>query len=225
MNAQAAIFEDPVAYGEGVRIQKKIHAARLAKAIPDTLLVMQHQPVITLGRRGRDNYLTVDSTELENLGIDYHVSSRGGDITCHGPGQWVLYPIIKLEGQSASARGYLWNLEEIAIRTASDFGVCAYRREGMNGAWTDEGKIAAIGFHIKRWVTLHGMSFNAAAVPEGFSKIVPCGLEGQPVAALKTILGPQTPSMDAVAERLLQNFGAVCGRDITLVKPSELASV
>ena len=164
--------------------------------------------------RGRDNWLKASPSELEARGIEYYRASRGGDITCHGPGQWVLYPIMELKGPAADTHGYLWNLEEVAIRTAADFGVEAVRREGMNGAWTAAGKIAAIGFRIKRWVTMHGMSFNATAVPEGFGLIVPCGLEGQPVASLKTLLDDECPAIEDVARRLLANFSEVCGREI-----------
>lgn len=213
---EAYIFESPIGYGDAVDIQRKLHAARLAGEIPDTILLLEHKPVITLGRRGRDNHLTCTPEELYARGIDYHISSRGGDITSHGPGQWVLYPIIELKGAAADAHGYLWKLEEVAIRTASDFGVGAHRRKGMNGAWTVEGKIAAIGFHIKHWITMHGMSFNVRAVPQGFESIVACGLEGERVASLESVLGSRCPTMGAAGRRLLLNFGAVCGQEIDI---------
>lgn len=219
--AEAYFFDRPVKYAEALDLQERIHAARLAQRVPDTLLCLQHTSLVTLGRRGRDNWLKVSPAELEARGIDYYRASRGGDITCHGPGQWVLYPIMELKGAAADSHGYLWNLEEVAIRTAADFGVEAFRRKGMNGAWTAEGKIAAIGFHIKRWVTIHGMSLNATAVPEGFGLIVPCGLEGQPVASLKTLLGDRCPALDDVARRLLANFAEVCGREIGSVATVE----
>lgn len=224
MKAEAYLFEQPVKYADAFDLQKRVHAARMEDRIPDTVLCLQHTPVVTLGRRGRDKHLNVTPTELEARGIEYHLASRGGDITCHGPGQWVLYPIIGLKGAAADTHGYLWKLEEVAIRTAADFGVDAYRREGMNGAWADAGKIAAIGFHIKRWVTIHGMSFNAAAVPEGFGLIVPCGLEGQAVTSLKTVLGADCPAMDAVARQLLSNFAEVCGREIESLERVESVS-
>jgi lipoyl(octanoyl) transferase len=216
MKAQAFIFESPLDYGAAFELQSRLHAERVAERIPDTLLLVQHPAVVTLGRRGRDNFLLSSPEELAAEGIGYHQSTRGGDITCHGPGQWVLYPIIRLQGAAASAHGYLWILEETAIRSAADFAVTARRRAGMNGAWTGAGKIAAIGFHIKRWVTMHGMSFNVEAVPRGFAHIVACGLQGEPVACLRDILGASCPSMAEVAERLLANFGAVCEREVEI---------
>ncbi len=222
MKAQAVFFDKPVAYGRAVKLQMRVHAARLNDKIPDTILFMRHTPVVTLGRRGRDNHLTVSTKTLAKRGIELHVSSRGGDITSHGPGQWVMYPVIRLTGNVASAHGYLEQLEEIAIRTASDFSVDAFRRKGMNGAWTTKGKIAAIGFHIKRWVTLHGMSFNVRTVPIGFELIVPCGLAGERVASLQTTLGENCPAMETVRESLLHHFDEVCQRDTEMITLKEL---
>lgn len=211
--AWVVTFSEPVAYDAGVRLQEAVHAARLADRIPDTVLLLEHRPVITLGRRGRDNFLLASREALAGRGIDLAVSSRGGDVTFHGPGQWVLYPILKLGGAEASTRGYLHNLEEVAIRTAAAFGAPAYRRAGMNGAWTDAGKIAAIGFHIKRWVTLHGLSLNVTrTVLEGFQYIVGCGLVGEKVACLEEV-APAGVSMEAVRRALLEAFAGVMGRE------------
>lgn len=211
----AITFSDPVPYLEGVRIQQAVHAARLADEIPDTVLLLEHCPVITLGRRGRDQYLLSSREALAGRGVDLITSSRGGDVTYHGPGQWVLYPILKLGGAEASSRGYLHNLEEIAIRTAACFGVAAYRREGMNGAWTDAGKLSAIGFHIKRWVTLHGLSFNVRSGLDGFRYIVGCGLVGEKVVSLEEVVpGDSKPGMGEVGEALLNTFAGVMGRSL-----------
>ncbi len=191
----SVFIDDPVPYDEGVRIQEVIHRARLEDRIPDTVLFLEHRPVITRGRRGRDNFLLSTPEDLAAKGIDYHVSSRGGDITWHGPGQVVMYPIIRLGTHEADTHGYLHNLEEVAIRTCGDYGVKAWRREGKSGAWTDAGKIAAIGFKIQRRVTLHGISFNVRPELSGFQLIVPCGLAGEPVCSLQTILGNRCPSV------------------------------
>ncbi len=216
MHAHAIVFTRPLSYEEGLDLQHHFHAARLEDRVDDVLLVLQHEPVVTLGRRGRDNYLLLSKEEYERRGIALHTASRGGDVTFHAPGQWVLYPILKLGVNEADAHGYLENLEEIAIRTAADFNVSARRVKGKSGAWTDAGKIAAIGFHIKRWVTLHGMSFNVNLDLSGFQTIVPCGLEGDPVASLQTVLGEQTPSMRDVCDSLLQHFQAVCDRQLAV---------
>jgi lipoic acid synthetase/lipoyl(octanoyl) transferase len=216
VSARGIFFDKPVPYAEGVRIQEQLHAERLDDRIPDTVLFLEHTPVVTLGRRGRDNFLLVPADELARRGIDVVRSSRGGDVTYHGPGQLVMYPILKLGTNEADAHGYLWNLEEIAIRTAAEFGVRAFRLEGKSGAWTDAGKVAAIGFQLKRWVTLHGMSFNVAVDLAGFAAIVPCGLVGDPVASLKTILGERCPSLALVRAAMKTHFESVCGRQLTM---------
>ncbi len=214
MNAWSVSFKHPVRYQAGLDMQRRLLQARQDGAIPDTVLVLQHTPVVTLGNRGRDNYLLKTEDEYRALGIELFHAERGGDVTFHGPGQWVLYPILHLGGNEADSHGYLSNLEEIAIRTLSDYGILGFRREGKSGAWTDAGKIAAIGFRLKKWVSFHGMSFNVENDLSGFQTIVPCGLVGEPVATLRTILGPACPSMEQVRDSLLSHFSTVCGRNL-----------
>lgn len=214
MNAWSVSFKEPVAYQQGLDIQRRLLQARQEDLIPDTVLILQHTPVVTLGNRGRDNYLLKTEQEYRDLGIDLFHAERGGDVTFHGPGQWVLYPILYLGGNEADSHGYLNNLEEIAIRTLADFGIDGFRREGKSGAWTDAGKIAAIGFRLKKWVSFHGMSFNVCNDLMGFNTIVPCGLVGEPVASLKTILGDTCPAMDQVCDSLLNHFSSVCNRQL-----------
>ena len=149
------------------------------------------------------------------MGIAVSRSSRGGDITYHAPGQVIMYPILKLKGKEADVHDYTRRLEEVAILTAADFGVPAFRRGGMTGAWTDSGKIAAIGVRIRRWVTSHGMSFNANIDLAGFDAIVPCGLSGEPVASLAGILGKSCPSTRRVRDRMAHHFGRVFRRTLT----------
>ncbi len=216
MKAWAVAFQHPVAYVDGVRMQTALLNARAEDRIPDTVLFLEHRPVITLGARGRTRHLLATPEELARRGIDFAQASRGGDVTYHGPGQWVLYPILKLGSREADAHGYLHNLEETAIRTAGDFGVESFRRPGMNGAWTPSGKIAAIGFRLKRWVTLHGMSFNVCVDLSGFQSIVPCGLVGEPVSSLENILGAACPSMEQVRMRMAQNVEQILGRELAV---------
>lgn len=184
MTAVGLCFETPVSYAEGLHIQETIHALRLNDEIPDTLLFLEHKPVVTLGNRGRTSALISSPELLTERGIDFHQASRGGDATYHAPGQLVMYPILRLGTHEADAHGYLYNLEQMAIDACAAFDVEAWRREGMNGAWTPQGKISAIGFRIKRWVTMHGLSFNVNLDLAGFSNIIPCGLQGEPVARL-----------------------------------------
>ncbi len=221
MTGWALVIPGAVSYAAGTRLQESLHASRRAGLMPDTVVALQHCPVITLGRRGRDNFLLASPGDLAADGIELHRSSRGGDVTFHAPGQWVLYPILHLGECRADAHGHLWNLEEISIRTCRDYGVEAWRREGKSGAWTACGKIAAIGFHIKRWVTMHGTSFNVDPRPDGFSRIVPCGLVGEPVGSLRACLGARCPSMDDVMARLLVNTEDVLGRTLTVHRAAE----
>jgi lipoate-protein ligase B len=214
MSAWSVSFKNPVPYQKGLDMQRRILKARQNDQIPDTVLLLQHTPVVTLGNRGRDNYLLKTEEEYKASGIDLFHAERGGDVTYHGPGQWVLYPILHLGGNEADSHGYLSNLEEIAIRTLGDFGVKGFRKEGKSGAWTDAGKIAAIGFRLKKWVSFHGMSFNVDLDLAGFQTIVPCGLVGEPVASLKTILGGDCPDMPLVGDALLNHFSTVCSREL-----------
>ncbi len=220
-NAWSIRFDKPVSYEAGLLFQHRLLAARQAEKIPDTVVLLQHTPTVTLGNRGRDNYLLKSEQEYADLGIDLFQVERGGDVTFHGPGQWVLYPILHLGGNEADSHGYLSNLEEIAIRTLAAFRVDGFRREGMSGAWTEQGKIAAIGFRLKRWFSFHGMSFNVENELDGFETIVPCGLEGQPVITLSKLLGEETPSLSVVGSTLLDCFEEVMGRPLIRYVPMD----
>ncbi len=214
MKSWSISFNEPVPYQQGLNIQRRLLKARQDDLIPDTVLILQHTPVVTMGNRGRDNYLLKTETEYAEMGIELFRAERGGDVTFHGPGQWVLYPILYLGGNEADSHGYLSNLEEIAIRTLGDYGIDGFRREGKSGAWTDAGKIAAIGFRLKKWVSFHGMSFNVSNDLMGFDTIIPCGLVGEPVASLKTIQGGSCPEMATVRNSLLNHFSTICNREL-----------
>lgn len=219
MTAEAVgvYFEQPVPYSDAVRLQEALVSARQANRIPDTVLFLEHPPVVTLGRRGRTNFLLRSPDQLRSAGIELHHASRGGDVTYHAPGQLVIYPILRLAPAPGGSHNYLWRLEEIAIRTAGDFGIRAYRREGKNGAWTDRGKLAAIGFHLKRWVTMHGMSFNVKLDLAGFSYIVGCGLVGERVTSLAEMLGDRCPPLSTVRDRMAANAADVLGLRLACV--------
>lgn len=230
MKAYAIFFEQPISYQDGLIFQESLLEARIKDIIPDTVLFLEHLPVITCGVRSQPEQILVSDIELKARKIEISKSSRGGAVTYHGPGQLIMYPIIKLGGNKADVHGYLNNLEEVAIRTSACFGVAAYRREGMTGAWTDEGKLAAIGVRFKRWVTFHGMSFNVDPDLSGFSTIVPCGLAGEKVTSLKILLGNKCPPVEKVRQSMADQFISACARDLTVLRreyflPSQLATL
>lgn len=210
--AAPIFFDAPIRYARAVELQELLVAARQRDEIPDTVLFLEHFPVVTLGRRARENFLLAKPAQLSAMGVDFFTASRGGDVTFHGPGQLVMYPVLKLGTVEADSHGYLQNLEETAIRTAAAFGIAAFRRKGMNGAWTESGKIAAIGFSLKRWVTMHGMSFNVNPDLRGFDLIVGCGLVGEKISSLEKILGAKCPPPARVREKMAENFQKIMGR-------------
>lgn len=217
MKANAIFFDEPLSYQDGLQIQECILEARIKDQISDTVLFLEHLPVITCGVRSKPEQILLSPEELKARQIEISKSSRGGAVTFHGPGQLIMYPIIKLGSNKADIHGYLHNLEEVAIRTAANFGVTAYRRPGMTGAWTDHGKLAAIGVRFKRWVTHHGLSFNVDLDLSGFSTIVPCGLTGEKVTSLKLLLGDKCPSVKKARESMSNHFSSVCARDLTVI--------
>lgn len=212
--AQAFRFDRPVPYPPAAAAMERLVDARLRGDIPDTVLFLEHEPVVTLGNRGRDQFLLKSPEELKRAGVAVVKASRGGDVTYHGPGQLVIYPILALGASEADAHGYLSNLEETAIRVCADFGIPAFRIPEKTGAWTDRGKIAAIGVRFRRWVTSHGMSFNVSVDLGYTSWIVPCGLVDQPVTSLRQHLSNVCPSLPAVRERLLLRLAEVMKRDV-----------
>ena len=224
MKAVAVQLAGPVDYEDGVRLQERLVRARIAGELGDTVLFLEHAPVLTLGARGRRDHILASAGELAARGIKVVGSSRGGDVTYHGPGQLVMYPVIHLGDHEADSRGYLRNLEEVAIRTAGEYGVTAQRREGMTGAWTEAGKIAAIGIRLRRWVTHHGMSFNVDPDMGDFALIVPCGLTGENVASLRMLLGARCPGLQEVTAAMGRHFSEVFGRVLEWRGPEVLVT-
>lgn len=204
------VYDTPLRYGEALGIQEDLLARRIRDEIPDTLMLLEHTPVVTLGRRGRREFLMVPDDEFERRGIELVHASRGGDVTWHGPGQLVAYLIRKLS--AGTSRGHLDLLEQSVIQAARAFGVEAFRREGKAGAWTDEGKIAAIGFAMKRWVSFHGLSLNVHCDLSAFDLIVGCGLTGERVSSMHAILGEGCPSLPVVRDMLAQKISEAANR-------------
>jgi lipoyl(octanoyl) transferase len=204
-----------IGYAEGVERQKALVQARVAGEIDDTLLFVEHPPVITLGVRTRGNFTNIRAGEdaLAAQGVTVHESGRGGDVTFHGPGQLVGYPIIDLKPDRQDVHRYVRDLEEVLIRTAADFGIEAGRVKGYSGAWVGDRKLAAIGVRISRWVTSHGFALNVSTDLSGFDLIVPCGITDRGVTSLATLLGRDVAMAD-VERSVVAHFAAVFDRDV-----------
>lgn len=199
-------FLGTVPYREALALQRDLVERRIAKEIPDTLLLVEHPPVVTLGKTAKAAHVLASRPDVEVVETD-----RGGDVTFHGPGQIVGYPIMDLAGLRQDVKWYVERLEEVMIRTAGRWGVAAAPREGMTGAWTAGGKIGAIGVRVRRWVTSHGFAFNVATDLSYFDLIVACGLHGEGVTSLARELGrPVDPG--EVRGALVAEFGGVFGR-------------
>jgi lipoyl(octanoyl) transferase len=199
-------------YAEALALQQSLHDSRKRNEISDTLLLLEHPHVITLGRAAnRANILVNEQTRTEKK-IELFETGRGGDVTYHGPGQLVGYPIISLAPDAQDVRRYVRNIQEVLVRTARDFGVEAEPRGGEHvGVWVGDDKLAAIGIRLSRWVTMHGFAFNITTDLEYFNLIVPCGIQGHGVTSLEKILGT-TIEIATVAEIAAKHFGEVFSR-------------
>jgi lipoyl(octanoyl) transferase len=201
-----------VSYAAALALQRALVEERRAGRVPDVLLLLEHEPVITLGVRGdggRSHLLAAPET-LAARGIEVHESGRGGDITYHGPGQIVGYPVLDLRPDRCDVHRYVRDLEETLIRSAADFGVGAGRIAGLTGVWAGGAKLAAIGVRISRWITSHGFAFNVSTDLAAFDLIVPCGVRGRGVTSLAA-LGCRASTAD-VEDRIAGRFAEVFGR-------------
>ena len=210
-----------VKYAAGCELQKLLVEGRKAGRVPDVLLLCAHPPVITLGRNGDASNLKVSERVLKQMGVEYRPTDRGGDITYHGPGQIVGYPILDLTEHRRDVRWYVSQLEEVMIRVATNFGVSAHRAEGMHGVWVDtprgSEKLGALGVHLSRWVTSHGFAFNVATDLRHFDLIVPCGIEGKKATSLEKLLG-RGVDVEEVKTQVVKHFGDVFGMEMKKAK-------
>ena len=202
-------------YGTALETQRKLVAARHSGVVGDQLLLLEHPAVITVGvsgRRRRDHVLATPD-ELRGKGIELLDVPRGGDVTFHGPGQLVGYPIIDLKPDRCDVHRYVRDLEEVLIRTVASFGVVAGRVAGLTGVWVGDDKLAAIGVRLSRWVASHGFALNVAPDLDQFRLIVPCGLQGRGVTSIERLIGsvPPRPDLEAV---VAAEFARVFGRRI-----------
>src|SRR6266481_468884 len=197
-----------IGYAEAWELQKRVVAARKAGAIEDVLLLCEHSPVITLGRSGKRENLRASEHVLRQKGVEFHATDRGGDITYHGPGQIVGYPILNLGAIRRDVVWYVRMLEEAMIQATAELGVAAKRVEGKTGIWVRyenaEEKLAAIGVHISRWVTSHGFAYNVSTDLRYFDLIVPCGIADSKATSLERLLG-RSVRREEIAPRIAKH--------------------
>jgi lipoyl(octanoyl) transferase len=202
-------------YGDALELQRQLVEERRADRIPDTLLLLQHPPVITLGvkARGERRHVLASPESLREAGVAVYETGRGGDVTYHGPGQLVGYPILDLRPDRCDVHRYVRDIEEVLIQTTRSFGVEAARLPGLTGVWTGGSKLAAIGVRISRWITSHGFAYNVAPNLEHFSWIVPCGIDDRGVTSLAILTGSDI-RMSQVEGKIAAAFAAVFARRI-----------
>jgi lipoyl(octanoyl) transferase len=205
-----------VPYADGLELQRQLVEERKADRIPDTLLLLQHPHVLTIGvKKDGRSHILASPDRLASLGVDVFETGRGGDVTYHGPGQIVGYPILDLNPDRRDVHLYVRDLEEVMIRVCADYGLKAGRVKGFSGAWieADSGdeKIGAIGVRISRWVTSHGFAFNVTTDIDFFNLIVPCGIADKGVTSLASQLGRDVDVAE-VEDRFVANFSSVFGR-------------
>jgi lipoyl(octanoyl) transferase len=207
-----------VGYEDGLYLQRDRVVARKAGAIPDTLLLLEHPPVYTLGRNANRENILFSPERLRRLGAQVFETDRGGDVTFHGPGQLVGYPIFDLTHHKRDLAWYMHSLEEVFIRVAAEFGIQAERVVGARGVWVGNDKLVAMGVHVSRWVTSHGFAFNVNTDLRFFDWIVPCGLHGKGVISLHKLLG-RPVFMDSATDHVIRQFGTVFGIEMKSPEP------
>jgi len=211
-----------ISWAEGNALQERVVASRKSGAIGDTLLLCEHPNTITQGRNGRQENLLASEAVLRQKGVEFHHTNRGGDITYHGPGQLVGYPILNLAVIRRDIGWYMRMLEEAMIRTSAEFGATAVREPGKTGIWVEQPaaaapeKLAALGVHLSRWVTSHGFAYNVSTDLHYFGLIVPCGISERQATSLEKLLG-RTIAVSEVADRLVKHLGAVLNLEMQVL--------
>lgn len=193
-------------YADGLELQKTLETEVIAARKRDYLLLLEHPHVFTRGRRAKENGVLANAEILKSIGAEVYETDRGGKVTYHGIGQLVGYPIINLSSYKEDVHLFVRNLEEVLIRTLRDFGIESFRIEGLTGVHTAEGKVAAIGVHLKRWVTTHGFALNINTDLSYFDWIIAC--EGEPVTSMERLLGREI-DLREVEDRIIENFAEV----------------
>jgi lipoyl(octanoyl) transferase len=217
-----------VEYGATWELQRRLAAARKAGAVPDLLLLCQHPHVITLGRNGKLENLRASDHVLRQMSVTFFETDRGGDITYHGPGQLVGYPIVNLAEIRRDVAWYLRSLEEAMMRATAEFGIATRRVDGRTGVWVNiptekggEEKLAAIGVHLSRWVTSHGFAYNVSTDLRYFDLIVPCGIADKRATSLEKLLG-RSVKIEDVSAPVAAHLGELLGLDLQTAKRDDL---
>ena len=188
-------------YNDTWKLQKKLQSKRILGEIEDHLLLVEHPPVFTLGKNASKQHIINNSEDVSIIQTD-----RGGNITFHGPGQLVCYPILDLNHYKRSITWYMRELEQLIIDVLSEYGIKASRKKGLTGTWVKDKKIAALGVRISRWVTMHGFSLNINPDLNFYRNIIPCGIKEYGVTSMAKIMGNEVPSMDEVKTKMTKHF-------------------
>lgn len=212
-----------IGYGPALALQHRLHRLRREGELPDVVLTLEHEPVITIGRGGSETNIVASRAELARYGVEIVAVERGGDVTYHGPGQLVLYPILNLRARGKDLHRYVADLEEIMIRISRALGVEAVRRTGFPGVWHKQGKLGAVGVHVRDWVTLHGLALNVDLDPDGFQWIVPCGIAGAKAVSISDVLG-QPIAMDQARDAARGAVADVLGGEVVAAGEEVIAA-
>lgn len=206
-------------------LQKMIHLYKQKNRFEDILISVEHPPVYTLGKSGDRNHILISDEEMKTRGISYYEIDRGGDITYHGPGQLVVYPILDLNNFYKDTHRFLRDLEETVIQTLKEYSIEAYRDEEFTGVWVNEKKICAIGIKVSRWITMHGLAFNINNDLSYFDRIIPCGIFHKGVTSLSEITGRQI-DMGEISRILLSKFKIIFNLEtIETILPEKLEAI
>jgi lipoyl(octanoyl) transferase len=200
-------------YKEVWELQKTIHEKRVNEELSNTLLLVEHNPVITMGKSGQQQNVLFPVEFLKEKGVDFYRIERGGDATYHGPGQLVGYPIFNVRDGLAGIKPFIKRMEEAIIATLHSFGIDAYIKEKMIGVWTESGKICSIGVAVKKWVSFHGFALNVNTDLSYFDLIVPCGLKNVEMTSMEKVLGRKV-DMNEVKKSIVRSFGDVFEQEI-----------
>lgn len=202
------ILDAPISYADALRMQLERWEQVSRGDAPNTVFLLEHLHVITMGRDTKPEHVLHSEDALRAMGVELYKAERGGDATYHGPGQLVAYPILRLKDFNLGIRAYMRALEEVLIRTLDTYGVQGQRVEGLTGVWVDGAKVAACGVGIRRWTTFHGIALNINPNMDHFKLIVPCGIADRPVTTMKLLMG-NAPKFEEVRERYLWALGEV----------------